>query len=905
MLKILTKKNNLILIVFTIFLVVFVFSIYSSYSTKTPLIQESLKPLKLKPVPKSTTNMFKNLGKAYANVFTLGLASLAWQDNGKGSSAPPPRPPPPDQPRLMDGYRYGGCWRVALGSNLTQEDGAYTMESCVQTAKTNQRNVAILNGDVCKTGNFQDADMSLLEGKEKTDPDCNINKTENNASMVYSSYMATPPESIYDYSYKGCWAATGDPSNNPLPVHIPGEYNMTTCVYEGVKQGYKTVALQNGNQCWAGNKSEYFKDNYKSIGPADTTGDPYACDISGPGPNTAVVYSIINEPVIPNLGGYRYGGCWKDQDSSPSLPNSIGDGGLSLEDCIASASLYGYNSIAYKKGGKCYTANQGIDGINYKKGGEIANNNRSCDVGGPGPNTSIIYTTYGALHEPSMKGFDYKGCWKENTQDPAMLYNVGPGFTMDSCIKAAKNGKFDTAALTNQNECSLSLQGVGISDYKRYGEISDPNSSLCNSEYPAENTAVVYSTWTPVDTSSPVIDKAKDVIGIGTGIDINPPANVGNYVFRGFWNESADKCVNQYMGTYSIDECVSKATSMGYDTVSFQNKNQCWAGKSPDYKKYGKPTASTIKNPNTTVAAIYSTSAEPSAHVSCGIHKEGMDTMTSNTNIPQPAYTTPQTTTVTFDPIPKTNTIITYSQTPISTATQVPNGMKKSSDMSQNEKSDIHRKWLPNTPFIYENKDGDSKTSSSSSSSSSSNTSLSTSSGSLAASKSAVRFPGLEFPSSDIINNQYGSSSSNAGLEFFALINSKEGIDSLSPPSSKIPGPFVPKSTVVPPVCPSIPPVIIKTDCSVCNKNKDGSGTSTSASTNLTNQMSSNFANTNSKNSGSGSTSGSGTGSATGNPYSTASAFDNTQPMNANCKNQRTYDNIPQPYLPSFSGFGM
>ncbi len=896
MLKILTKKNNLILIIFTIFLVVFVFSIYSSYITKTPLIQESLKPLKLKPVPKSTTNMFKNIGKAYANVFTLGLASLAWQDNGKGSSAPPPRPPPPDQPRLMDGYRYGGCWKVALGSNLTQEDGAYTMERCVQTAKTNQRNVAILNGDVCKTGNFQDADMSLLEGKEKTDPDCNINKTENNASMIYSSYVAPPPESIYGYTYKGCWTATGDPATNPLPVHIPGEYTMNTCVYEAIKQGYKTVALQNGNQCWAGNKTDYFKDNYKSIGPADTTGDPYACDISGPGPNTAIVYSIINEPVIPNLGGYRYGGCWKDQDSSPSLPNSIGEGGLSLEDCIASASLYGYNSIAYKKGGKCYTANQGIDGVDYKKGGEIANNNRSCDVGGPGPNTSIIYTTYGALHEPTIKGFDYKGCWKENSQDPAITYNVGSGFTMDSCLKAAKNGKFDTAALLNQNECALGIQGVNGSDYKKYGEISDPNSSLCNSEYPAENTAVVYSTWTPTDTSSPVIDKVKDVIGIGTGIDINPPANVGDFMFRGYWNESADKCVNQYLGTYSLDDCVSNANSMGYNTVSFQNKNQCWAGKSPDYKKYGKPTANTIKNPNTTVAAIYSTSAEPSTHVSCGIHKEGIDTMESTTTTttsttpqpqPQPAYTTPQTTTITFDPIPKTNTIITYSQTPISTSANSP--FKKSSDMTQKEKSDVHRKWLPNTPFVYENKNGESKPTST----------TPTSNSSLASTR---------FSNFDIINNRYGSATNNGntGLELFTLLNSKEGIDSLSPPSSEIPGPFVPKSTVVPPVCPSIPPVIIKTDCSVCNKNKEASSSSSSSTSasNLTSQMSSNFANTNSPSSASSVSSSYGT--STGNPYSTMSAFDNTKPMNASCNSQgRSYDNIPQPYLPSFSGFGM
>lgn len=901
MLKLLTKKNSLIFIFFIV-VVILILMMYSSYNASTPLIQEGLKPLKLKPIPKNVTNVFKQIGYATLDVASLGVRH--WNDgtDSNKSSQPPPRPAPPDQPHLMNGFRYGGCWKGVSGDNLnsyiTNDGGAYTMDQCVYLAKNDRHNLAIMDGGLCRTGNAENANLNKVGEKANTDPDCNINATENGASIVYSSYMAPPPETLYDYSYKGCWNATNDPSSNPLPYHIPGNYNLTECVYQGVKLGYKTVGLQNGNQCWAGNKAQYFKDNYKSLGPSTST-DPYACDPANPGPNTAIVYSNINEPVETNIGKYRYGGCWNDKNSSPSLPNKIGDADevLSLDDCIKSAEFYNYNSVAYKQGGQCYAGNQGSDGINYKKGGEIANNDRTCDVGGPGPDTSIIYTNYGDAHEPTIKGYDYKGCWKEDSKEPAMLYNMGPGYTLDSCIKAAKSGKFDTAALLNQNECSLSLQGVGVSNYKMYGEISDPTSSLCNSNYPAVNAAVVYSTFTSPDPSNPIVDKIKEKDDISIGKDNVPADTVNGWHFKGFWNDSNNRVVNNYLGTYPLNQCIEVAAKSQYNTVSFQDNNQCWASTGDkNYKTYGKPNESTLSNPNIHVGAIYSAMSDPSPHVNCSTKKDGFETIVgggSSYSVPQPSYNIPQTTTVTFDAIPKTSTIITYSQTPLSTnaasTTTAPSNVQKASDLNQTEKSEIHKKWLPNTPFVYENKDGDSGAGSQPQPLLS-KTQQSSSTGS----------------GTDIINNQYGTStdSMNSGLEFFTNINKKtgkyarEGIESLSPPSKETPGPFVPKTAVVPPVCPSIPPVIIKTDCSVCKTNGNGNGSATGGQSisknDLKNQMASNFSNTNSN-------------SANGNPYTTPSSFEGSQPApGAYCTNKiRDYDNIPQPYLPSFSGFGM
>jgi hypothetical protein len=898
-----TKKNSTILILLLVIIFI-IFLIYSSYD-HTPIIQEGVKNNKLtkafKSIGKGTTKVFNTLGKGVQQlsrdvglgglergVEKVGAGALGLLTGGSFRHRNKRRPPPPEQPRVMDGYKYKGCWSASLESQLNQAEGESDMQKCIQTAKDNQHNTSVLNGNVCKTGNIQDSNMQLIDEKNNVDPDCNIYGTTNSAKLVYSSYVAPPPEKLYDYSYKGCWTATSDPATNPLPVYLRQATSMNDCVFEGLKQGYNTVALQNGNQCWAGNKSQYFKDDYKALGPVNST-DPYACDISDPGPTTAIVYSILNEPVITPMNGYRYGGCWKDKDKSPYLPNKIevnGEDGnpkpLTLEECLAAAQ--GYNSVAYKSGGKCYAGNQGSDGIDYKKGGEIPNNDENCDVGGPGPNTSIIYTKYGPPQEKTINGYDYKGCWKNDEKYPAMLYPVGPGFTLDTCLKAAKSGRYDTAALQNQNECVLSNQGVGISDYKMYGQISDNNSPICNADYPGYETAVVYSTWnspyTPdvPDVNTPIIEsRIIDKIGIGGGDNV-APSEINGYTFKGIWNESVDRAVPIYLGSNTLEKCLETAANNGYSTVSFQNKDQCWAGNNPNYKRYGKPSASSIKNPNMTPAVIYSTGSDPSPHINCSIPKENFEPMneinTQNTNIPQPPYTIPQTTTVVFDPIPNTNTVITYSQTPISTSqTSNPTNLQSTSNMNQDEKSEVHKKWLPNTPFVYENKNDDSSSASSSSSSS-----------------SAKRFPGSMFTNTDIINNRYGSSATESGLESFANINKKygrEGIESLSPPSTEIPGAFVPKTAIVPPVCPSIPPVIIKTDCSVCKTNggtqEGGSnGTSSSSGKNaVTTQMTNNFTNTNSIN--------------------------GTQDMyGSSCNNAgRSYDNIPQPYLPSFSGFGM
>ena len=733
--------------------------------------------------------------------------------------------------------------------------------------------------------------------------------------------LTVPPANVYDYTYKGCWNAWGTgPNQEPkaLPNVLTGKTDIASCVAEGAKNNYYTVGLTYNNntqqnECWAGNiNATSLVDNYKVNGPVT---DPATCgDISQPGYNTLMVYSTLNEPVVTPINEYRYGGCWTDISGGSYFTNQLGPDGantnLSLTDCIGYGKTGNYDTIAYKSGGICYGGNQGKDKLNYKKGGEIANNDKRCDVGGPGPNTSIIYTTYGPTQDTPIQGYDYKGCYN----DPSMpVGEIGRGFTLDQCIQAARTGgkfkgqggsvgKYDTIYFTQQNVCKGASLGVG-SQLTPGTKLSNTDSG-CNAYYPLGDLGLVYSTNTVTDENdhtnptfdAGLLDKIRTTIGISGS---EPSPSIGEYQYRGYWVDStAGRTVGNFLdGSIGLEECIAKAKASGYNTVSFQNKNQCYAGNDSNYKKYGKPTQHTLSDPTATIAVIYSTGLEPSPHVYCGSHREGVDTM--STTVPQPAYTTPQTTTVVFDPVPNTNTIITYSQTPIqpietssgaaasASSTSSMGGATDNSPVSQTKNA---KTWLPNTPFVYENKSeeggggggGD----------------LSSVGASYTSASNAI------IPNSDIINNQYpssssSSSSSNVGLEFFTTVskvpdriskklsNGRENIESMSPPPESIPGPFVPKTVIVPPVCPSIPPVIIKTDCSKCPKPEGETNSQSTRATTLNNQMSNNFANSNSP---------------TGNPYSTA--FPPAQGPSCN-SNSRTYDNIPQPYLPSFSGFGM
>lgn len=873
----------------------------------------------------------------------------------------------PTPPANYSTYKYKGCYVVNPGvtpTNMTDVTTAVTsmgtsggstlMEKCVNYAKSPSAppgtNTAIISGTNCYVATMGPTSPSILtyfnlvnvpsptttnycgvDGTSKPSPD------RAPAYMIYSSYIGTPPADISNYSYRGCYkkTPTSGTGDNALPTRLnPSDNTLQGCVDFAKNSGYNSAGLSSVassygtsvNECWGGNQRvSYLKDNYARYGAAL---DPSSCDATYPGTDSLLVYSILNDPVTTTINGYTYGGCWEDP-SGNILPTQLYKPGttpsnsvetMTLDECTQAGTNAGFNSVAYKKDGKCFGGNQGTRGVNYKSRGEVVNDDQRCDVKKPGTGVGIVYTKYGRNPESTILGYDYKGCWNGPGSSGVPFGEIQTGsYTIDTCIQDIASDRnagrgFDTATLINQNQCILSDTSVPVDNYRKFGSYT--GTDTCNQYYPGINAGVVYSTSSSSPTPSN-IEYYADVVGDPdhpSSIVIPTVGTIQGHTFnlRGYWEESStNRAVPNFIAQVSnINQCINLANARGYNVASYQNSGQCYGGSSVNYKTYGEATPTSVRD-GSIIAEIYGYGPEPTTHADCGINQDGFSNIdeqnTANTNIPQPSYNTPQTTTVVFDPLPNTNTIITYSQTPNpdliqsssssqqrqqqqtatdsvrgtsppstqttpstyvpSSAANVPSSTPSSSNsqqimntpLTEEGKIQSHSQWLPNTPFVYENK-------------------MNTMPSSSVAPPSPTQtsLPNQAAPVTDVINNEYGSSIyRDRGREPFSLLNSfgslfKEGIESLSPPQD-VPGLFVPKTQIVPPVCPSVTPIIIKQSNDVSEKQKETS--TRNGSMTLNNGL---YVAQNSR-----------TSCSSGSNYG-----GNT-------------DNIPQPYLPSFSGFGM
>jgi hypothetical protein len=824
---------------------------------------------------------------------------------------------PADNP--YNTYAYQGCWynspnarnvTAVTDASLNATTGDTLMAKCINYSKTNPGltgNTAFLSGNKCYIGTigagqtFQNYFNLVTMPSATTTNYCSVTgtfgPTPTTASyMAYSSFVDTPTGYIGNYIYRGCYN-TG--STGPLPDRLSDGGDMTLtmeqCVGVGSRNNYYTVALTNGGECWGGNKGvQYLQDNYTKYGPSDT-----ACDPLTPAAGKLIVYSTLNDPVDIDINGYRYGGCWNDPNND-ILPTRLSttvsgstdrDYTMTLEQCIAAARSGSYNSVAYKKDGNCYAGNQNGNTINYKKDGEIINNNPKCDIRNPGEETGIVYTTYGRAFETPIDGTDYKGCFRTGT---GSFGNIMTGvYTLNDCIDNVKDSRvYDTAVFQNQNQCVVGDSNLLIDNYARFG-----GATGCNQYYPIVGSSVVYSRGSAPNPDITDIQYFIDQVG-----DYYHPASItttnpsNTFLLKGYWNESPgnNRAVPEYLGTVSgIEECIRRANSYTYETASFQNGNQCYGGGTgTNYKRYGQATTSSVAN-GYTIAEIYHVGAEPTPHPDCGVSLDGFTTLddpnTQNSNIPQPPYNTPQTTTVVFDPLPNTYTTITYAQTPnpvastagggagaatsasASASTTPPSGTSTSTatspttgqPLSDAEKQQTASQWLPHTPFVYENKMASSNSNS----------------------MQSVDNYNYSPPTTDIINNQYGTPTDPTVEPFSMFAKSvgsffKEGVESLSPPSSEIPGLYVQKTQIVPPVCPAVTPVLIKPSCGSSDKSKEQSQKNERPTMCLNNFI-------------------------TENSLYGPSPSQYTNGCSSGSNYGGNTDNIPQPYLPSFSGFGM
>ena len=96
---------------------------------------------------------------------------------------------------------------------------------------------------------------------------------------------------------------------------------------------------------------------------------------------------------------------------------------------------------------------------------------------------------------------------------------------------------------------------------------------------------------------------------------INPTNQViNNYTNYGCWKDNSKNHAlqNNIANNVSISECISKAETLGYNTVGLQNKNECWAGNqnqnNNNYMMYGKQTNNSlcdVSNPGVLTNVVY------------------------------------------------------------------------------------------------------------------------------------------------------------------------------------------------------------------------------------------------------------------------------------------------------------
>lgn len=93
-----------------------------------------------------------------------------------------------------------------------------------------------------------------------------------------------------------------------------------------------------------------------------------------------------------------------------------------------------------------------------------------------------------------------------------------------------------------------------------------------------------------------------------------PPQIINNYERRGAFNDNSVRTIPNYLGTFNtLPECINAAQAQGYNTVGYQDTNQCFAGNNSAYDSLGFQTNNTLSiaaYPGAWTNMVYKTSSE-------------------------------------------------------------------------------------------------------------------------------------------------------------------------------------------------------------------------------------------------------------------------------------------------------
>jgi hypothetical protein len=285
---------------------------------------------------------------------------------------------------------------------------------------------------------------------------------------------------VYNWESRGCFM---DTRVRAIPNLLSGS-DLESCKASAVAGGYNTFGLQNGNECWAGNDS-----NYAEYG-ATTCGD-----LGGAWKNN--VYALSNVPIkLPPSPTWESRGCFMDT-ADRAIPNRLADS--DYKTCKANAIAGGYNTFAMQNGNACFAGNDS----NYAKYGAT-----TCgDLGGAWKNNVYALSNV-PIRLPPPPTWESRGCFMD-TADRA-IPNRTSATDYKTCKADAIAGGYNIFALQNGNACFVGKD----SNYAKYGATTcgDLGGAWKNNVYALSNVPIfsqssnwckngIYSNGVPIPES--------------------------------------------------------------------------------------------------------------------------------------------------------------------------------------------------------------------------------------------------------------------------------------------------------------------------------------------------------------------------------------------------------------------
>lgn len=279
-----------------------------------------------------------------------------------------------------------------------------------------------------------------------------------------------------DWTYLGCYT---DATHTRTLLNVQAANanpTVETCIAACAKSGYTLAGVEFGGECWCDNTLH----NGGGPAPDGNTGCNLACtgnaaEICG-GSNRLSVYT-------PATLGWQSLGCYTDNVQTRTLKTSVqisgGGAAMTVEMCQGACNAAGFTLAGVEYAAECYcdkaVENGGVPATDGRC--NMACNGNANEICG-GPNGLSVYslgvynasnsatttsstsasatsTATGTVATSLPTGWNYTGCYNDNTGGRSMMYNQPDNqqLTIESCVQLCSSQGYSIAGMEYTYQC--------------------------------------------------------------------------------------------------------------------------------------------------------------------------------------------------------------------------------------------------------------------------------------------------------------------------------------------------------------------------------------------------------------------------------------------------------------------